>query len=56
MIRPHVCVPLANPWIGAGGGMNHSFGGRTAIEFGTETPGFGVTPVGVGFEVNSEKK
>lgn len=45
-----VFIPLGNPWLGAGGGWNHSYGGKTSVEYGVGTPGAGVSPAGYGWE------
>ena len=37
-------LPVANPLIGIGGGISHSYGGGTAIEVGIGTPGISVSP------------
>jgi hypothetical protein len=44
--------PIPNvPIIGAGGGVNHSYGGGTAIEYGLSVPpGAAVAPFGYGFD------
>lgn len=43
-------VPVA-PFIGWGGGLNHSYGGKTAIEAGLSIPwGTSVAPAGYGFK------
>ncbi len=48
-------IPLA-PIIGAGGGLNYSYGGKTAVEVGLSIPpGAGVSPVGYGFEVKKKE-
>lgn len=42
-------APLGpNPFIGAGGGISHSYGGDTALEYGLGTPGASVSPVTYG--------
>src|SRR5689334_19811505 len=39
------------PIIGVGGGLNHSYGGRTASEFGVSIPpGTSVNPLSYGFK------
>jgi hypothetical protein len=39
-------IPFA-PWLGVGGGVNHSYGGATAIEAGISIPpGYAVSPAG----------
>ena len=43
------------PLIGAGGGINHSYGGSTSVEYGIGTPGAGVAPVGYGFDLKTNK-
>lgn len=49
-----VPIPIA-PVIGAGGGLNHSYGGKTAVEIGLSIPpGAGISPIGYGFEVNKK--
>jgi filamentous hemagglutinin len=43
-------APFA-PWLGVGGGLNHSYGGSTAIEGGISIPpGYGVSPAGYSTE------
>ncbi len=42
------------PWIGIGGGINHSYGGKSSIEFGISIPpGGGVNPISYGFETHT---
>ena len=44
-------LPIA-PVIGVGGGLNYSYGGKVAVEYGVSLPaGSAVNPVGYGFEV-----
>ncbi len=48
-------VPAA-PWIGFGGGVNHSYGGKTSVEYGVSIPpGGGVNPVNYGFETKNQE-
>ena len=39
------------PFVGAGGGVNHSYGGTTSFEYGISTPGTSTSPAGYGYEV-----
>jgi filamentous hemagglutinin len=50
-IQGNVFVPVPIlPLVGAGGGLNHSYGGRTAAEIGISVPpGAAVTPLSYGF-------
>jgi len=49
-------APSPIPLIGVGGGVSHSYGGRTAVEIGVSVPpGAGVNPAGYGFELNNLK-
>ena len=49
-------APSPVPLIGVGGGVNHSYGGKTAIEIGVSIPpGAGVNPAGYGFELKNSK-
>lgn len=44
------------PVIGIGGGLNHSYGGKTSVEYGVSLPpGIAVNPAGYGFEVKQPK-
>ncbi len=44
------------PVIGIGGSLNHSYGGKTAVEYGISLPpGIAVNPAGYGFEVKQPK-
>jgi filamentous hemagglutinin len=40
------------PLVGVGGGINHSYGGATSVEYGIGVPGVNASPAGYGFEVN----
>lgn len=40
-----VFVPIT-PLVGVGGGINHSYGGATSVEYGVGTPGVSVSPAG----------
>jgi filamentous hemagglutinin len=39
------------PFVGAGGGVNYSYGGTTSVEYGIGTPGASTSPAGYGYEV-----
>jgi hypothetical protein len=46
-------VPTPIPFLGIGGGLNYSYGGRTAIELGISIPpGAQISPAGYSFELN----
>jgi hypothetical protein len=44
-------VPTANPFVGVGGGINHSYTGGWALESAIGTTGAGVTPIGHGHKL-----
>ena len=49
-------APFA-PWIGVGGGLNRSFGGKTAVEIGVSTqPGGSIVPLGYGLKKVGREK
>lgn len=49
-------IPFA-PWIGAGGGVNHSYGGATAIEGGLSIPpGSAFSPAGYSKKIEEDSK
>jgi len=39
------------PFLGIGGGVNHSYGGSTSVEYGIGVPGASISPAGYGFEI-----
>jgi hypothetical protein len=41
------------PVVGIGAGLNHSYGGATAVEYGVGTPSVNASPAGYGFEKKS---
>ena len=49
-------LPFA-PWLGVGGGVNHSYGGATAVEGGVSMPpGYAVSPAGYSTELKKGDK
>jgi hypothetical protein len=49
-------VPTPVPFLSVGGGVNHSYGGRTAVEIGISAlPGGQISPAGYGFELKPNK-
>jgi len=45
-----VTLPVL-PFLGIGGGENHSYGGSTSVEYGIGVPGASISPAGYGFEI-----
>lgn len=50
-----VILPVT-PLVGVGAGLNHSYGGATALEYGVGTPGLNTSPAGYGFETKNQDK
>jgi filamentous hemagglutinin len=48
---PGMALFPAISFVGAGGGVNHSYGGTTSVEYGIGTLGAGTSPAGYGNDV-----
>jgi filamentous hemagglutinin len=56
-VQGNIYVPSvpAVPLLNVGGGINHSYGGRTSVEVGVSTqPGASVSPIGYGFSTGEK--